>query len=208
MSQIIQGDLTVLRTINAGRRVNEGGQSKPLVGTETYDLHCPAWNNYTAAAPQDVILPDATTLALDWKVVVNNEDLTNAIAIKDNSSGLVKSIIAGRCYEFTCTDVSTPAGAWHITFRDQSDLIPSERYSTTFDATTSWGSPVGGYYSITYTAATHLLGTNPRPTLYILDGSDYDEVQSDQLKVLANGDVVFRVPQTPNGRFAGKIVIL
>ena len=39
MSQFINGDLTVLRSINAGRRVNQGGVTKALLGTETLDKH-------------------------------------------------------------------------------------------------------------------------------------------------------------------------
>ena len=208
MSDNFQGDVGVVRSLTTGRRANQGAQTKALIGTEVFDLHQQFWNNFTVAAPQDVTLPDATTLTLGWSVVVNNQDITNAIAVKDAAAGAVKSIIAGRCYQFTCTSIGSTAGTWKIQFIDESDLIPADRYSTTFDATTSWGAPAGGYYTITVTAATHLLGTIVKPTLYIVDGSDYDEIHADQCKVLANGDVKFRVTQTPDGRFAGRIEIL
>lgn len=208
MADVIKGDLSVLRSIQAGRRANQTAFGQALIGTLTLDKDAYAWYNLTAAAPQDVVLPSATTLVAGWSIVINNIDTTNAITVKDASSGTVKAVIAGRAYRFTAIDVSDAAGDWHIDFLEEADLLPAERYTTGFNATTDWGSPVGGYYTWTLLQSTHLMGTNPNFIIEEVDGSDFNEVRCDQAKVLANGDIALRVTQTPDGRFAGRITVL
>ena len=86
----------------------------------------------------------------------------------------------------------------------------SVAYEESFDATTSWGSPSGGLYTITVTAGTHGKGTN------VSDIILYETVGGDSVLVLPNtsffnsstGDTSFTVSETPDGRFAGKVVIL
>jgi len=51
------------------------------------------------------------------------------------------------------------------------------------------------------------MGINPGIKVEIEDGSDYDIIRCDQIKILANGDVALRVIETPDGRFAGRITI-
>jgi hypothetical protein len=204
----IKGDLQVTRTIDAGRRVNQTGATKALVGAEALTKHSPFWNNFTAEAPQDVILPDATTLVIGWKVVVNNKDASNGLAVKNNDAGAtVKSVIAGRAYEFTCEDISSADGAWHINYLEESDLVPAERYTETFNATTDW-TENGDYYTLTVDEATHQRGTSPTRIIEELDGSDYNEIIPDNLNVASNGDVTIRVMKTPEGRFAGRITLV
>jgi hypothetical protein len=204
----IQGDLTVLRTLNTGRRANQGAFTQALVGALTLDVNAYSWYNLTMASPQNVTLPDATTLTLGWQVTINNNDSTNAATVKNAGAVTVKSIIASRCYRFTCTDISSANGIWQITYLDQSDLVQAERYSTTFNATTDWGAPAGGYYTWIITQAVHLMGTNTNVIVEQVDGSDYDIVFCDNVKILANGDVSLRVTQIPDGRFAGRITLV
>lgn len=82
------------------------------------------------------------------------------------------------------------------------------KYVDTFNATTDWGSPSGGYYTITITEATHNLGINPTINLFEEDAGDYLSVEVDEIRVNVSGDVSFRVPETPDLRFAGKIIII
>jgi hypothetical protein len=209
MAEIIKGDLSVLRSIQAGRRVNETGFTQALIGSLVLDKYAYGWYNLTAAAPQDVILPDATTLIEGWQVVINNKDTTNALTVKDGGAGAtVKSIVAGRAYRLTCTSIGAAAGTWHVDFLEESDLLVSSRYSTTFNATTDWGAAAGGYYTYTLTQATHLRGTTPTIIVEQVDGSDFDTVVCDQVKVLANGDVALRVTEVPDGRFSGRITLV
>jgi len=80
------------------------------------------------------------------------------------------------------------------------------RYLHNFNNTTDWGTAVGGYYTITVSAVTHGMGTNPVIVIKELTGSDFITVDVDRILVLANGDTSIRVPETPNCRFAGRIV--
>jgi len=85
---------------------------------------------------------------------------------------------------------------------------PATKYSLAFNATTDWGSLSGGYYTITVTAGTHALGTSPIIEIFELDTGNYLSVMPDEIKVTPGGDVSFRVPGTPDLRFAGKIIIV
>lgn len=82
------------------------------------------------------------------------------------------------------------------------------RHVSTFNATTDWGSPAGGYYSITVTAATHGKGTTPQIQEYVLTGSDYVRTQAETSKFDASGNITLMVPQVPDSRFAGKLIVL
>lgn len=85
---------------------------------------------------------------------------------------------------------------------------PAERFLQTFNATTDWGSPSGGYYTITVLAASHALGTDPTVEIYENISSEYFQVTVDEVKVNTSGDVSFRVPSSPDLRFAGKVIII
>lgn len=84
---------------------------------------------------------------------------------------------------------------------------PAVRYVTTFDATTSWGAPSGGNYSIVITQATHTRGTNPNVQVYEKIGADYFQLQT-QVKIDAAGDITLSVNETPDLRFEGAILVL
>jgi hypothetical protein len=79
-------------------------------------------------------------------------------------------------------------------------------YVTTFNATTDWGSPSGGLYTLTITAATHGKGTNPSVEVLEQNGLVYQSVGVTYI-LNASGDVSIEVLQTPNNRFAGKLII-
>ena len=84
---------------------------------------------------------------------------------------------------------------------------PAERYVQAFNATTDWGSPSGGNYSITVLAATHAIGINPNVQVYELNAGIYTLVNV-SISVNASGDVTISTLQSPDLRFQGSILIL
>lgn len=83
------------------------------------------------------------------------------------------------------------------------------RYVLTFNSTTDWGSPSGGFYTISILGATHGRGINPQIQTYELIVGNYQAVQVDQISVNnVNGNTTFRVPSSPDLRFAGIIIFI
>jgi len=212
MSQQVKGDLLVKRTITTERRVNEGAYAETITAQRDLILHEYAWLRISNDTTQDVVLPDATTLPLGWKQVIDvpvtSVASVNVKTYHISSPVLLKNILTDRAYEFICVDNSTAAGTWLIDFLEEADKIPTGRYSSPFTATTEWGTASNGYYTITITEATHGRGTNPNVQVYELSGSDFHKVDVDDVLVLANGNTSIRVPEVPNLRFAGKIVFI
>ena len=205
----IKGDLDVCRTINAARRVNQGLNNETITAAEQLEVHSAWWQNLSAAAAQDVVLPDATGLVNGWSVVVC-ADGAGTLTVKTFDAvtpATLQAITSGDCYEFTLLDNSTDEGVWSINYRSASSMVASDRYVDTFNATTDWGSAVGGIYTYTITAAAHGRGLSPQVDLFEESGSDFVKVEAD-LKVLANGNVEITVPETPDCRFAGKAVFI
>lgn len=215
--------LEVGRVGVAGRRFNTGHNKETISSSRQLTWDDYGWLSISNATEQNVILPDATTnpnystltgvTDLEgWSIVIYVPDTSgDSVMVQTYSATTptdLKQILAGRAYRFTCVDASTAAGTWHINYLEESDLVPSERYTSSFDATTSWGAAAAGYYTITVTAATHGRGTNPEVSVLAVDGSDWVKVSPDRIKVLSTGDVQIRVPETPDLRFAGKILFL
>lgn len=204
----IKGDLTVKRTLIADRRVDNGLKASVITGAEVLTRHSAYWQSLSAAAPQDCTLPDATTLPNGWAVVVYASG-AEAITVKDDTTGdTIKAVPAGEAYQFVLLDNSDADGTWHVVKLDDPGEVVASRYTTTHDATTDWGAAAGGYYTITITAATHGRGTSPNTEFYETDGTDQIAVMPDRVLVAANGDVSFRVPEDPDLRYAGKVVII
>lgn len=205
----IKGDLQVCRTINAGRRVNQGLKTSAITGAEQLEIHSEYWQQISAVAVQDVILPDATTLPNGWAIVV--EAKTSNLNVKTYDAVtpvLRKTVTPDRAYEFTLVDNGTEAGVWYVNFLEEADTLATARFTSTFDATTDWGVASGGYYTQTITQATHTRGTSPQVDVFEESGADFVKVELDELKILANGDVELRVPESPDCRFAGKVVMV
>lgn len=85
-------------------------------------------------------------------------------------------------------------------------VVQNPNYQQTFNATTDWGSPSGGIYSLVITAATHGKGTKPIVQVWELSGSDFLTVGLAS-KMDASGNITLEVIETPDNRFAGKIII-
>lgn len=100
----------------------------------------------------------------------------------------------------TNPDVAATGSTWV-----QTAAIPTP-FEQTFDATTDWGAAAGGFYEITITQATHT--KTVISSIQVWEGTtEFDLVTPDRVRVNVAGDVLFRVAETPDNRFAGKIVI-
>jgi len=73
-----------------------------------------------------------------------------------------------------------------------------------FNATTDWGSPSGGYYSYTFT---HSLATNDYLIQIWDDTGTPVEVQP-TIEQTTNNSVTLKVTDAPDNRFAGRIIII
>jgi hypothetical protein len=80
-------------------------------------------------------------------------------------------------------------------------------YVQLFNATTDWGSPSGGFYTITIPLATHNKGNNPVIQVFELNGIDYDIVDTTIYIDSATSAISIKALQSPDSRFEGKIVI-
>lgn len=85
---------------------------------------------------------------------------------------------------------------------------PAERYSATFDATTSWSGPSGGNYSMVISQATHTRGTNPNIQVFELVTGNYQQIQPGSIEIDPSGDVTIFVNSSPDLRFAGAVLII
>lgn len=84
---------------------------------------------------------------------------------------------------------------------------PAERYVSSFNATTDWGSPSGGNYSITISHATHTRGTNPNIQVFENNAGVFSAVTVG-ISVNGAGDVTISVNEVPDLRFQGAILII
>lgn len=80
-------------------------------------------------------------------------------------------------------------------------------FVTAFDATTSWGAPSGGYYSIVVPQSTHQKGTDPTIQVYETVLTNDELIDVDSVIVNSFGDITIRVTENLDARFAGKIVV-
>lgn len=84
--------------------------------------------------------------------------------------------------------------------------VQSPNYQQSFNATTDWGAPSGGIYSISIPVSTHSKGSNPIVQILELSGADFIMIGLAS-KMDASGNITLEVNQTPDNRFAGKIII-
>lgn len=82
------------------------------------------------------------------------------------------------------------------------------KYIHSFNNTSSWAGPSVGFYTITVLAITHGLGINVNPVIFELDGSDFVQVNVDEVRINPSGDITIRVPDSPDLRFTGKIILI
>jgi len=205
MAKQIKGSLDICKNLKVGRRVIQAQNTETITATEVLTVDSHYRQRLTAAAAQDVTLPDATTLQNADAFEI--EAITSALTVKDDGGTTIKVIQPGRTYKFTLTENGSADGTWHVNYLEQADIAASARHVETFDATTDWGVAAGGIYTQTILQATHLRGVAPQVDLFEGSGPDFIEVGA-EVKVKANGDIEITVPETPNCRFAGRAVII
>lgn len=206
----VHGDQTVGGKIDAGLRVNQGAAAATLTGTRSLTLRSKFLQVLSAASAQDVVLPDMTSAAAGWAVRVKNNG-AGTLTVKTyhaTTPVTLQAVAAGETFEFQCHTAGTAAGTWIVGKFIDTDTEASPRCVATGDATTSWGTAAGGYYTITVTAATHGRGVSPTAQLFRSSGTDYLHEAPDEMKINSSGDVIFRVTEDPDERFAWKLVVV
>ncbi len=203
----VKGNIRVLGKGDFGRRANQGLITKSLSASETLTSISHYWQRFTLTGAQDVILPDATSLDNGWEVVIHNADDSDTLTVKDGSNTVLQTISAGKAYTFTLVDNTTSAGVWYITVLPQTELLPADRFSISFNATTSW-TDAGTIFTYTVLASTHGKGTTPAYVIQELSGTDYKDVICQDVTVNSSGDITLSVAKTPDCRFAGRIIVL
>ncbi len=116
---------------------------------------------------------------------------------------------------YTGTDLSTdaPTYVYHVDNAGVVTLIEkptvtSSTYITTFNATTDWGTAGGGFYTITVPAATHGITTPNSVDTWEDDGAgNFTKTTVELPRILSNNDITISVSDSPDGRFAGRVVI-
>lgn len=151
------------------------------------------------------VLQDAGTIGTAYGIYLDQVQGSTTWGFYQNTA--VKNYFAGQILINTTTDdgVNKLQVNGGIT---ANGLQVTTKYISTFNSTTDWGSATGGYYTITVLASTHKAGISPTIQIFELSGSDYDMVQVDRIRVNSSGDISIRVPETPDGRFEGKLVII
>jgi len=218
----IKGDLKLKRTGLAERRFDQGLITLPVLAAAYNVLrHSHAWLEVATDGngAQDVILPDASTLPLGYKIVVHNVGSVDNISVKDNGGGLLKLLIPAGvdnyAYEFVLYNNGSPAGGWYVWALDDFDTQVASRYVHPFNATSDWGAAALGYYSHALLESVHTRGPNPIFQIFETVGSDFVSVALDQAKMNASGDVTLRVTAGDaedaadiDARFAGKMILI
>ena len=207
----VWGDFLVKRVLTSEVRADRGLRVATITTNETLDLNSYSWQKLTNnTSSLDVSLPDATTLPIKgWSQVVENPIASSFdLVVKDGAGTILKTVVPGTAYEFTCEDIGSAAGVWFVTSLGDDTVLAASRYSQDFDNATDWGSPSAGAYTITITEVVHTRGLNPQVTVLEVVGDIETEVDVEVSYDKTTGDVSIAVPQTPDCRFAGRVLII
>ena len=140
------------------------------------------------------IVSDKIELVLDASSLEVNG--SNELQVKLDPNGALQKGAAGVAVKLASDSGLEIDGA--------NGLRLGRAHLASFNADSDWGSAAAGFYSITIAAATH--GQGVRPNVEILD-IDGNRTMVDELKFASNGDIIIRVPDVPNCRFAGSLKI-
>lgn len=99
--------------------------------------------------------------------------------------------------------ITSDPGTGTINFAAVSGGTPN--YVGVFNATTDWTGPSSGLYTRTVTFATHAKA-NPVVEVFETNGLVFDEVYT-EITVNASYDVTIKVTESPDLRFAGKLIV-
>lgn len=208
------GKSEILDQLKVARNVIAGMSVETLASVRNVIDNDYSWLRLSNATTQDVVLPDATALSLNWNVVIDVPSTSaasvNVKTYHETTPVLLKNVLSGKTFRFTLVNKSSAAGTWKIEVLTESEISEASRYVGSFTATTEWGSASNGFYTQTIPASTHGMGTNPIVQFSEITGEDYNQVElgTNCVKIYSNGNVEFKVPSTPDLRFAGRVIIL
>lgn len=184
-------------------------QSKTITATETLIARSIGTQFISAAAAQDVVLPDATTSGMipGWLMVIKNTGAA-ALTVKANGGGVLKAITSGVTCYFVLVTNATAAGTWHFHCEGV-----NPRFATTF-VIADFAGPTDDSYTYTVAATTHLMGATPMVQVFDSNGIRVDT----GIEVNGSGDVELKVTDSAfydlsgtlqtDGRFDGRIVLV
>jgi len=153
------------------------------------------------------------------RVVTSNSAITGATKTKItyDAKGLVTNGVDATTTDFAQATI-TPSNSAAANADTQETLNNkfqgqinnrTHKYTSTFNATTDWGSASGGLYTISIPAATHGFGTVTGITFYETITGTSSIVMPDTVSVDdTTQDVSFSVSENPEGRFEGKVILL
>ena len=207
---IVKGDLDVSRAVktiraNETMRTLTGTSNVTLVGTDGKII-----NNASTSAI-NVVLPAANVTPIQQGFayyIINNG--TGTISLQTNGGSSLDTIATGLSALVICLTTSTAAGTWEVIHLDRDN---SGVTKTTITFTTStWGSASGGEYTQIITAASHNSGATPEYTVYETVTDGFDKVDGIDSFVSSKsgevGNIHLIINETPDERFAGRIVVL
>ena len=84
-------------------------------GTTTFTATSPTYTIFTGSAAQTLVLPDATTLTVGRRFMVDN-DSTGAITVRNATPTTLWIVAAGCDLYITCSSVATAAGTWELDY--------------------------------------------------------------------------------------------
>lgn len=209
---MIKGDIRIGRTGIFDRRADQGLRAASISTEEVLVRHSAAWQALESTSGNDLVTlpaPDTEGLPNGWTVVIENTGDTTLNVETSNSGNPVTTIDASSAKRLTLTDNSDDDGVWFVEDMVDAGSQPATRFTLTHDATTDWGSPADGYYTITTAAGTHGRGTRPMIQFYETIATNEVEVTPDQSRfATSDGMHFFRVPNDPDLRYAGKAIFI
>lgn len=215
VSREFPGSIIATSQVSANR-VNEGLNTETLTATKDLTALDAGVQVFDCATAQDVVLPDCTgtgngELYGAWSVIVHVADSsTESVDVKTydaTTPALLKTVEPGETYQFINIGKSTAAGSWKVVLLEVPTQDPALRYAFTHDATTSWTDNTTDY-SFSINSATH--GINESDFVI----ATYSGATSPFVKVepyveyTDAGVVTVKVSNSPDGRYAGRVIIL
>ena len=207
---IVKGDLDVSRAVKT-IRTNETLLS--IVGTSNVVLTATngKFVNSAATAAIDITLPAAnvTPIQQGFAYFISNNG-TGTITIKTNGGAVLDTIDSGLSALIYNLSIANAAGMWEFIHLDR-DLSGITKTSIPFNGTTNWGTAASGEYSMTITAANSNGGSNPEFSIYETVTNGFDKIDGIDAFVSSAagtvGNIIIKVNEVPDERFAGRIVV-
>lgn len=132
-----------------GALVERTTSTATAAGTTTLVNNSTTYQRFTGATTQTVVFPDATTMSVGMKFVVQNRS-TGVVTVNANGGGLLKAIAAGSDNTFQLYANSPAAGTWDVSQSSGGGGGSSSAFGTLFSIDPSTQSPFA------LSATTHL----------------------------------------------------